>query len=134
MVMAHVGDSRAYLIRNRKVTALTTDHSLVQQLLDKGEITLEETRDHPKRNVIVRALGGSFPSTPDTAVHPLEPDDRILLCTDGLTKMLTDEEILATILEYQHNPAEACRRLIERANGAGGADNVTALLIAPGTS
>lgn len=131
MVIAHVGDSRAYLIRNSQLVALTRDHSLVQQLLDKGEITVEEAWDHPKRNVIVRALGSRFPSTPDTAVHTLEPDDRILLCTDGVTKMLTDHQILATILEYQQHPEEACRHLIDRANTAGGFDNITVLFITP---
>ena len=131
MAIAHVGDSRAYQIRSGQMMALTTDHSLVQQLVTEGHITLEQAQDHPKKNVIVRALGLNFPSAPDIAVHPLEPDDIILLCTDGLTKMLPDPEILAIILELKNLPQEACQRLIDQANSAGGLDNTTVLLVTP---
>lgn len=134
IAITHVGDSRAYLIHNSQLVALTTDHSLVQQLVAEGHITLEESWDHPRRNVINRALGLNFPSTPDISVHSLKPDDGILLCTDGLTKMLSDNEILATLLELKHTPEEACQRLIDRANSAGGLDNTTVLLIATQSS
>lgn len=131
MAIAHVGDSRAYRIRGTQLEPITIDHSLVQQLMTEGHITPDQAQDHPKKNVIVRALGLNFPSTPEIAVHPLEPDDIILLCTDGLTKMLSDHEILAIVLESKTIPEEACQRLIDRANSAGGLDNTTVLLITP---
>lgn len=133
VAIAHVGDSRAYVIRDGRLTALTTDHSLVQQFLTEGLITHEEMWDHPKRNVLVRAIGLGFPSTPDVAVHPLDPHDIILLCTDGLMKMISDEEILSVILDSRGSPEETCQRLITRANAAGGKDNTTVLLITPNT-
>jgi len=133
MAIAHVGDSRAYVIRDEQLVPLSTDHSLVQQLVTEGSITLEESWDHPKKNVILRALGLNFPSTPDIALHPLTPHDIVLLCTDGLTKMLSEEEILSVILESQGIPEDTCQRLITRANAAGGKDNTTVLLITPNT-
>lgn len=131
MAIAHVGDSRAYRIRGRQLEPITTDHSLVQQLVAEGHITPDQAHDHPKRNVITRALGLAFPSTPDIALHPLIPGDRFLLCTDGLTKMLQDEDILTIILETQDAPEKACQALLDRANTAGGLDNSTVLLITP---
>lgn len=131
VAIAHVGDSRAYMIRDERLAALTTDHSLVQQLVTDGHMTLEESLDHPKKNVLVRALGFSFPSTPDIALHPLGPDDIVLLCTDGLMNMIADEDILSVILEARDSPEETCQRLITRANAAGGKDNTTVLLITP---
>lgn len=133
LAIAHVGDSRAYVIRDKRLVALTTDHSLVQQLVTEGHMTLEESLDHPKKNVLVRALGLSFPSTPDIRLHPLGADDIILLCTDGLMKMISDEDILSVILASRNSPEETCQRLIARANDAGGKDNTTVLLITPRT-
>ena len=133
VAIAHVGDSRAYVIRDERLAALTTDHSLVQQLVNEGQITLEESWDHSKKNVLVRALGLNYPSTPDIALHPLGPQDIVLLCTDGLTKMISEEDILSAILESRASPEEACKRLITQANAAGGKDNTTVLLITPGT-
>lgn len=133
VAIAHVGDSRAYVVRHDRLVALTTDHSLVQQLVTDGHMTLEESLDHPKKNVLMRALGFSFPSTPDIALHPLGPDDIILLCTDGLMKMMSDESILSVILDSKGSPEETCQRLIARANAAGGKDNTTVLLITPST-
>jgi serine/threonine protein phosphatase PrpC len=131
MAIAHMGDSRAYRIRGAQLEPITTDHSLVQQLVTDGHITPDQAQDHPKRNVITRALGLSFPSIPDVAVHLLNPDDVFLLCTDGLTKMLSDENILAIAGEPRDDPEKACQLLIDRANEAGGLDNTTALLITP---
>ena len=133
VAIAHVGDSRAYVVRHDRLVALTTDHSLVQQLVTDGHMTLEESVDHPKKNVLVRALGFSFPSTPDIALHPLGPDDIVLLCTDGLMKMISDESILSVILDSKGSPEKTCQRLIARANDAGGKDNTTVLLITPRT-
>jgi PPM family protein phosphatase len=134
MAIAHVRDSRAYRIRDTHLEPVTTDHSLVQQLVAEGHLTPDQAHDHPKRNVITRALGLTFPSLPDIAVHPLNPEDLFLLCTDGLTKMLSDEEILAIVLESKDAPEKACQRLLDRANAAGGLDNTTALLITPHVS
>lgn len=131
MAIAHVGDSRAYRIRDRQLEPITTDHSLVQQLVAEGHITPDQAHDHPKRNVITRALGLAFPSIPDVTIHPLQPEDILLLCTDGLTKMLSDQDILTVILESIKAPEEACRQLIDQTNTAGGLDNTTALLITP---
>jgi protein phosphatase len=133
VAIAHVGDSRAYVIRDEQLVALSTDHSLVQQLVTEGLITLEESWDHPKKNVLVRALGLDYPATPDIALHPLGPHDSVLLCTDGLTKMISEEDILSVILESSDSPEETCQRLITRAIAAGGKDNTTVLLITPST-
>ena len=133
VAIAHVGDSRAYMIRDERLVPLTTDHSLVQQLLTEGHLSLEDSLDHPKKNVLVRALGLDCPSTPDIAIHPLGPHDIVLLCTDGLTKMISDEDILSIILDSKDSPEETCQRLIARANDAGGKDNTTVLLITPST-
>lgn len=133
VAIAHVGDSRAYVMRDGRLAALTTDHSLVQQLLTEGLITLEDLWDHPKRNVLVRSLGLDFPSTPDIAMHPLDPHDIILLCTDGLMKMISEDDILSVILDSRDSPEKTCQHLITRANAAGGKDNTTVLLITPGT-
>lgn len=131
MAIAHVGDSRAYRIRGRQLEPITTDHSLVQQLVAEGHITPDQAHDHPKRNVITRALGLAFPSIPDVTIHPLEPEDIFLLCTDGLTKMLSEQDILTVILDSIKTPEKACQHLIDRTNTAGGLDNTTALLITP---
>jgi len=131
MAIAHVGDSRAYRIRGTHLEPITTDHSLVQQLVTDGHITPDQAHDHPKRNVITRALGLNFPSIPDVAVHRLEPEDRFLLCTDGLTKMLSDQDILTMIQNRITTPEAACQQLIDQSNAAGGLDNITVLLVTP---
>lgn len=133
VAIAHVGDSRAYVIRDERLAALTTDHSLVQQLVTEGRISLEESLDHSKKNVLVRAIGLDFPSTPDIALHPLGPHDIVLLCTDGLMKMISEDDILSVILDCRDSPEKTCQRLITRANAAGGKDNTTVLLITPST-
>jgi protein phosphatase len=133
VAIAHVGDSRAYMIREEQLVALSTDHSLVQQLVIEGQITLEESLGHPKKNVLVRALGLNYPSTPDIALHPLGPHDIVLLCTDGLMKMISEEDILSVILKFRNSPEQACQHLISRANAAGGKDNTTVLLLTPST-
>jgi len=131
VAIAHVGDSRAYLIRDEQIDALTTDHSLVQQLVNEGQITLENSWEHPKKNVLVRAIGLHYPSTPDITLHPLRPHDIVLLCTDGLTKTISEDDILSVILEFKDSPKEACQHLIARTNVAGGKDNTTVLVLAP---
>ena len=131
IVLAHLGDSRAYLIRAQCITALTTDHSLVQRLVSEARISLEEARTHPRQNVLLRAVGMEDRSPPDVTIHPLQPHDILILCTDGLTKMLEDQEILDYALVFQGSPGEMCRQLIDAANSRGGKDNTTVLVIAP---
>ena len=131
IALAHVGDSRAYLIRARCISALTTDHSFVQRLVSEGRISLEDARTHPQQNVLLRAVGVEDPLPPDVTAHPLQPHDILILCTDGLTKMLEEQEILDCILASQGSPDEICRQLINAANARGGKDNSTVIVIAP---
>ena len=131
IAIAHVGDSRAYLIRDSGIRPLTTDHSFVQRLLVEGQITPEDAMNHPNQNLLLRALGADKQSSPDINLHMLDPHDMVLLCTDGLTKMVSEDDILAIISEKKSFPVEACRQLIERANGQGGKDNTTVVLVSP---
>jgi len=131
VIVGHLGDSRAYLIRGQTIGALTTDHLVVQDLVRAGKLTDVEARNHPQRHVLSNALGLSRHSEPDIGVHPLEPGDRLLLCTDGLTKMLSEAEVLEAVLTPGLSDAERCGDLIDRANRYGGTDNSTVLLITP---
>ena len=130
-VLAHVGDSRAYLLRDRLLHALTTDHSYVQKLVAQGSLTEDEASRHPQRNVLLRALGIPGQSIPDTRVQPLEPHDELLLCSDGLTKMLGEDEIVSLLSNTQASPTDMSRQLVDRANENGGKDNTTVVLIRP---
>ncbi len=134
MALAHIGDSRAYLIRARLIRALTTDHSFVPRLVSEKRISLEEAKTHPQQNVLVRAVGVEDPLPPDVTTHPLQPHDILILCTDGLTKMLEEQEILDYALAFQGSPVEMCRQLIDAANSRGGKDNTTVIVIAPTAS
>jgi protein phosphatase len=133
-VFAHVGDSRAYLFRDRRLLPLTTDHSYVQKLLTQGRLTQEEASHHPQRNILLRALGIPGQATPDTRIQPLEPHDVLLLCTDGLTKMLGEDEILSFLSDTQASPTDMSKQLVDRANEHGGKDNTTVVLIRPNRS
>ncbi len=124
--IGHVGDSRVYRKRNDFFRRLTTDHSYVQKLVSDGTITKEEAYNHPKKNMLIKALGCSNYVEPDVTVKGLLKDDILLMCSDGLTNMLKDEEIARIIDE---NPSEACNRLIYEANKNGGLDNITAVII-----
>jgi protein phosphatase len=129
LAVAHIGDSRAYLVRQRCIRALTTDHSFVQGLLTQGRITSHEARQHPKQNILLRAMGVEDHASPDIAIHPLEPDDILLFCTDGLTKMVSEDDILTCILNRLVSPSETCRQLIQMANDRGGKDNSTVVIV-----
>ena len=131
IALAHVGDSRAYLIRARCISALTTDHSFVQRLVSEGRISLDAARTHPQQNVLLRAVGVEEPLPPDITIHSLHPHDIVMLCTDGLTKMLEEQDILDCVLAFQRSPDEMCRQLIDAANARGGKDNTTVIVIAP---
>lgn len=126
--LSHVGDSRAYLFRNRALMQLSNDHSLVSELVEKGEITPREARSHPQRNFITRALGTGRRVTPDVIRLDFLPGDVWLLCSDGLTNYLRGAE-LAEVLNRQISWDEKLRAMVEIALSRGGADNITAVLV-----
>jgi PPM family protein phosphatase len=124
--VGHVGDSRAYRLRRGKLERLTRDHSLVEEMRRKGQITDAQAEDHPQRSIITRALGPEPEVEVDLQTVPAAPGDVFLLCSDGLTTMI-DEERIAAILAGAGSMREAVRTLVDEANGAGGRDNITAL-------
>lgn len=126
LYIGHVGDSRIYRQRKEFFRKLTTDHSYVEQLIKEGSITKEEAYNHPKKNMLTKALGCTAFVEPDVMVKGFLKDDVVLMCTDGLTNMLRDNEISEII---KQNPKEACRALVNRANERGGYDNITAVII-----
>lgn len=127
VALAHVGDSRAYLLRDGELARLTEDHSLVEELLRGGKLTEEEAFEHPQRSVITRALGIEPIVEIDTWTYPLRAGDVVLLCSDGLTSMLSEQRVAQLLLEAA-NLGEAGDRLIAEANAAGGRDNITVVL------
>ena len=129
MTIAHVGDSRAYAIYlDGRMQILTRDHSLVNRLVEMGQITSEEAEVHPQKNVLYRALGQSEPFDPDVSTAPLPQPGYVLICSDGLWGLVSDAEMYRLITEAS-NPHLACQALVEAANAAGGHDNITAVLI-----
>ena len=122
----HAGDSRAYCFSNGELLQITRDHSIVQSMIENGKLTPEEARFHPRMNVITRALGVEETVVPEFNVYDLNPDDKLLLCTDGLTNYTDNEGIASVLAENSENPAE---RLVETANKNGGGDNITAVVI-----
>ncbi len=128
-ILANVGDSRAYLMRNGRIEQVTKDHSVVQFLIDAGEISKTEADEHPLRGQLLKCIGMQGPAHPDCYLLELKPKDKILLCSDGLTDMLTDENI-RRVTTSSRNPKSACERLVRAANEIGGVDNITALVIA----
>lgn len=129
MSVAHVGDSRAYLIRGGQLSRLTNDHSWVFEQVQAGMLTEAEAEKHPLRNVITRALGGALQVTPDAAEVDAQEGDVFLLCSDGLTGMVPETEILRLVHENASDLEKACQQLIDMANERGGLDNVTAVLV-----
>lgn len=127
-LLAHLGDSRAYLLRAGELRLLTRDHNIVQLLLERGEIAAEEVADHPSRGQITRFIGMEEEPLPEVCLVDVQDADRLLLCTDGLTNMLPDREVL-NLLIREKSAAEACRRLVSSANAAGGIDNISAIVI-----
>lgn len=126
--IANIGDSRAYLIDNQEISQLTTDHSIVQKLVDSGSITPEEARNHPEKNIITKALGTEPSENYDIYEFSVREGDRLLLCSDGLTDMLYDTQI-NDILNQHNDPNEAVFALVEAAKENGGRDNITVVLI-----
>jgi protein phosphatase len=125
--LAHVGDSRAYLLRHGKLQQLTTDHSLVEEQIRDGLISREEASFSSVRNMITKALGFRERVEADIIETEVEPGDKLLLCSDGLTTMLSDKEILTT-LKLTGNLETTCRQLIGAANAKGGKDNITVII------
>ncbi len=126
--IANVGDSRAYLIGEEGLTQITIDHSLVERLLSLGQLTPEEARYHPQRNVIYRSIGNKPEIEVDVFVQALNVGDRLLLCSDGLNGMVTDDEIERIVRASLH-PQEACQQLVQAANANGGGDNITVIVV-----
>ncbi len=124
---AHVGDSRLYLYRAQKLRQITFDHSLVAEMLRHGYLTEAEAACHPRRNVITRAVGTSDEVKIDSGVVEWQAGDAVLLCTDGLTSMLTDAQIEALLVAGLAEPTALVRRLVEAANAVGGRDNITVI-------
>jgi serine/threonine protein phosphatase PrpC len=125
VAIAHVGDSRAYLVRGDELAQLTADHSLVAELVRSGRLTQEEAENHPQRSVITRVLGTDPEVDVDTLTVAAEPGDLFLICSDGLTAMLRDEDILQLVDEAGREPEAVARALVDAANRAGGEDNIT---------
>jgi len=123
----HVGDSRAYVLREGKLKQITNDHSLVEELRRQGKLTRDQAAEHPQRSVITRALGPEPDVEVDTMTFRARPGDLFLLCSDGLTTMLSDDEMLA-ILNREHRLERTARRLVRAANDHGGRDNITVVL------
>ena len=126
--IAHVGDSRAYLISNGSIEQLTTDHSLVERLVATGQIRPEEAATHPRRSVIYRSIGDKSRVEPDVTTRTLSSGDVLMLCCDGLSGEISDEGILEIILDA-HSLSEANLGLVNAANEAGGSDNISVVLI-----
>ncbi len=130
--IAHVGDSRAYRWRENRLEQLTQDHSVIDDYIRRGLISPAQAFTHPLRHVLARALGTDA-CEPDVGVHVLEESDLILLCTDGLTKMMRDDRIAEVLLREGAAPEQACRALVQDALSRGGADNVTVIICAART-
>jgi PPM family protein phosphatase len=128
VVFGHVGDSRAYRLRGDELEQITTDHSLVAELVESGVLTPEEAERHPQRSAITRAVGTESAIEVDVFTVPAEPGDLVLLCSDGLTDMLSEEEIASALLEADRDPDAAAERLVAAANAKGGEDNITVVL------
>lgn len=126
--IGHLGDSRAYLLSDDRIIQLTQDHSLVAELVRKGSISEEEAANHPQKNIITRALGTQKEVKIDILTRDVKKNDFILLCTDGLTNMVSEEKMKETIL-MSDSVQEACERLIDLANESGGLDNTTVMII-----
>jgi len=127
MTYVYVGDSRLYLLRDDILTQLSCDHTLVQEFVDAGHLTIEMAQNHPYRGLLTRGLGVHDEVKPDTGICALHPGDRLLLCTDGLTDMVDEHEI-ARLLGMPARADEVAGSLIEAANSAGGRDNVSVIV------
>ncbi|MCH8293237.1 Stp1/IreP family PP2C-type Ser/Thr phosphatase [Candidatus Poribacteria bacterium] len=128
LVYVHVGDSRIYVLRDGVIQQITKDHSLVQEMVDRDVLTLQEARIHPQRNIISRAVGLESTVEIDCGMHPVHSEDVILVCTDGLHDMITDDTEIANLIASAPDLDAASRGLIDKALDYGGEDNVTLIL------
>jgi protein phosphatase len=128
LFVVNIGDSRAYIVREGDISRITTDHSVVNEMLARGELTEEEARVHPRKNEITRALGVEAGVSPDFFMTDLLSSDRIVLCTDGLCGELSDDEI-RRIVSRGENLNDTCRMLVNSANANGGSDNITVVCV-----
>ena len=129
VIIANVGDSRMYRLRDKEMTQVTTDHSLVQEMLDNGYISEEEAQLSASRNLITRALGIAEQVEVDVAQDSVQNGDSYLLCSDGLTDLVTNDEILQLLLLYKDDIKTGCKELISLANEKGGKDNISVILV-----
>ena len=129
VIIANVGDSRMYRLRDKELTQVTTDHSLVQEMLDNGYISEEEAQLSASRNLITRALGIAEQVEVDVVQDSVENGDSYLLCSDGLTDLVTNEEILQLWLLYKDDLKTGCKELVSLANEKGGKDNISVILV-----
>jgi PPM family protein phosphatase len=127
--VAHVGDSRAYLMRGGDMIPITEDHSLVAELVRSGDLTRDQAAEHPQKNLITRALGADEEVDVDTAILPIEAGDRILLCSDGLSDMVSETGISEILADSPDDPERAARVLLSAALDAGGNDNITIVIV-----
>lgn len=126
--IAHAGDSRAYLITSEAICQLTTDHSMVQEMVEKGDLTEQEAKIHPQKNIITRALGVESSIQIDYCEVPFQPGNLLLICTDGLTNYLDENQIFS--LSQKLGAEELTQRLVVLAKEAGGSDNITVAVVA----
>jgi protein phosphatase len=128
LFVVNVGDSRAYIVRAGGISCITVDHSIVNDMVARGELTEAQARVHPRKNQITRALGAEAGVKPDFFVMDLLPGDRIVLCTDGLYDELADDDI-RRVVSHDANLNDICRMLVNGANANGGSDNITVVCI-----
>jgi protein phosphatase len=132
VVIGHVGDSRAYLVRGREIEQITEDHSLVNELLKTGKLSPEEAETHPQRSVITRAVGTDPDVDVDSFVVETQDGDVFLICSDGLTDMVDDGHILETVEQHRGNLERLTKQLVSEANRGGGEDNITVVAFSIG--
>jgi protein phosphatase len=126
--LAHVGDSRCYLLRGGEISQLSSDHTLVARMVAEGKLSPEEAENHPQRSILTRALGAEPEVDVDTLELQLQSGDRIVICSDGLSSVVPEEQILATLSDSKELK-EACKRLVDAANERGGPDNITVVVV-----
>lgn len=127
LFVANVGDSRLYVINN-EIRQITMDHSLVEELIRNGELERKKGRNHPEKNIITKAMGSKDEVVPDFFEIDIQPDDKYLLCSDGLSNMVEDDEIKDIVVDYQ-NLDDIAQALIDRANYYGGSDNISVVIV-----
>ncbi len=124
----NVGDSRLYIVSGKSIRQVSVDHSLVEEMIRSGGIAREQARNHPDKNIITRAVGVKKTVEPDTYTEELKSGDYVLMCSDGLTNMVPDEEIMEIVVQSE-DVTQAVKALIEKANENGGRDNISAVLV-----